>query len=257
MTFLYGIMVFGITVTVLMACTTPSAVHLPDVAVLKERNIELHDISKLPPPAMRIMVGDTLHIVRDADETGKSAEPVFMVRSDGAFSYPYAGTIRAAGRTLDEIAGELTEKLHSTYRQPKVTINIVSTLGNRIFVGGAVRNAASFELGAINTIEQAIISAGGVLPSADSEHIALLRMDENGLYKVYFTNFSQILKPGGNSRGVQLVRGDVIFVPKSTIGNAVEGVDLYVNQLLPFSRSIGVGFTYVVKQPDANLTVVQ
>ena len=247
---LYGIMVFGIAVTGLVACTTPSAIRLPDAAVLKERNIELHDISKLPPPVIRIMAGDSLRIVRDADETGKNAESVFMVRPDGAFSYPYAGTIRAAGRTLDEIADELTGKLRSTYRQPKVTINIASTPGNRIFVGGAVRNPASFELEPINTIEQAIISAGGVLPSADSTHIALLRMDENGLYQVYFTNLSQILKPSENARGVQLVRGDVVFVPKSAIGNAVEGVDLYVNQLLPFSRSIGLGFTYIVKQPD-------
>lgn len=255
MSSLYSGAIFLIVSMGLFGCATPSTVHLPNATVVAQRSIELHDISQLPLPRAQVMAGDTLRIIRDAEDRDEHLASDIVVRSDGTFSYPYAGTLSVMGHTLEEIAAELTKRLRPVYRQPQVTINIVSSPSNRVFVGGAVRNAASFELGAINTIEQAIISAGGVLPSADSKHIALLRKNEKGVYQVYFTNYSQLLKPEQNSRSVQLVRGDIVFVPKSAIGNAVEGVDLYINQLLPFSRSIGLGFTHILRQPNSIIQV--
>jgi len=41
-------------------------------------------------------------------------------------------------------------------------------------------------------------------------------------------------------------RGDIVFVPKSTAGGVADGTDLYFNQLLPFTRSLGVGLSRTV-----------
>ena len=41
-----------------------------------------------------------------------------------------------------------------------------------------------------------------------------------------------------------LQRGDVVFVPKSNVGERIQGVDTYMNQLIPFTKSIGVGYNY-------------
>lgn len=229
----------------LAACSTPSTIGLPAAGVVAARQIELQDISKLPPPVTRVMNGDTLRIVRDAQTPAEKDEMLlFFVRPDGTFSYPHAGVIKAGGRTPEEIGAEVTQKLSNLYRQPQVTVNIAIAPGNRVFVGGAVRNPSAFELTAAATIEQAVIGAGGVLPSADSEHIALLRLDEEGLYQVYFTNMARMLDPEAKRHGVMLQRGDVVFVPKSGIGKAVEGVDMYLNQLIPFSKAIGIGLNY-------------
>lgn len=51
--------------------------------------------------------------------------------------------------------------------------------------------------------------------------------------------------PGnGMQAPVLLQRGDVVFVPKSSVGNGIEWVDLYLNQLIPFTKSIGIGASY-------------
>ncbi|AZN35632.1 polysaccharide biosynthesis/export family protein [Iodobacter ciconiae] len=241
----------------LSACSTPSSILLPEQSVLDERRIDIHDISQLPPPVTRIMNGDTLRIVRDAQTPAEKDEMVlFFVRPDGTFSYPFVGVIQATRRSPEEVAQEISEKLTAVYRYPKVTVNIAIAPGNRVFVGGAVRNPSAFDLTAAASIEQAIIGAGGVLPVADSEHIALLRMDDMGLYQVYFTNFSQFLQAGSKRRGVMLQRGDIVFVPKSTLGNAIEGVDLYFNQLIPFSKGIGIGFSYDLNKSSGSSTTV-
>ncbi|MEJ2795484.1 polysaccharide biosynthesis/export family protein [Iodobacter sp. LRB] len=241
----------------LSACSTPSSLLLPEQSVLDERRIELHDISQLPAPMTRIMNGDTLRIVRDAQTPAEKDEMVlFFVRPDGSFSYPFVGLIQAAQRSPEEVAEEISGKLAAIYRYPKVTVNIAIAPGNRVFVGGAVRNPSAFELTAAASIEQAIIGAGGVLPTADSEHIALLRMDAAGLYQVYFTDFSQFLQAKPQRRGVMLQRGDIVFVPKSALGNAIEGVDLYFNQLIPFSKGIGIGFSYDLNKSTGSSTTV-
>lgn len=252
-----GVVKIVCLITILSACTPPSAVLLPDEKVLKSHSIELSDMSKLPGPVIRLMSGDVLRITRDANEVDSNPLLVYTVRPDGYFSYPYAGNVLAMGRTIEEIEAEITDKLSSVYRQPKVTINVVSMPSNRVFVGGAVRAPGSFDLATVQTLEQAIISSGGVLIGADSRYVTLLRLNKDSQYEVYYANFSGLLKPDSKMRGIQLVRGDVVYVPKSGIGNAVDGVDIYVNQLLPFTRSLGLGFTYVLRQPNTTTNVVQ
>lgn len=242
----------------LTACSTPSTIALPDAKTVEARQLALRDISQLPPPVTRVMNGDTLRIVRDAQSPAEKDEmALFFVRPDGSFSYPHAGLVRGGGRTPEEIGAEITDRLSTLYRQPQVTVNIAIAPGNRVFVGGAVRNPSAFELSAAASIEQAVIGAGGVLPSADSEHVALLRMDETGLYQIYFTDLARMLDPAAGRRGVMLQRGDIVFVPKSAIGKAVEGVDMYVNQLLPFSKAIGIGLNYDLGGKGSNNVNIQ
>ncbi|WP_293766136.1 polysaccharide biosynthesis/export family protein [uncultured Aquitalea sp.] len=244
------------TALCLNGCATPSTVTLPADKEVEARRIDVADISQLPPPVTRVMSGDTLRIVRDAQTPAEKDEAtLYFVRPDGGFAYPFIGTVRAAGRTPEAVGEEVSAKLARIYRYPQVTVNIAIAPGNRVFVGGAVRNPSAFELSAAASIEQAIIGAGGVLPTADSSRVALLRLDDNGRYKVYFTDFSRFLQPDDQRRAVMLQRGDVVFVPKSAVGNGIEVVDLYLNQLLPFSKAIGLGLNYNLNSSDTNVNI--
>src|SRR5690606_17352606 len=119
---------------------------------------------------------DTLRIVRDAQEPSEKDDmTLFVVRPDGYFSMPYVGLVKGAGRTPEEVAKELTSKLEKIYRQPAVTVNIAIAPSNKVFIGGAVPNPAFFDLTGHATVEQALIGSGGVLASADSRNVALLR----------------------------------------------------------------------------------
>jgi protein involved in polysaccharide export with SLBB domain len=172
-----------------------------------------------------------------------------MVRPDGYFSMPFVGLIKADQRTPEDVAKEVTAKLAKVYRRPTATVNIAIAPSNKVFVGGAVPNAAFFDLVGHATLEQVLIASGGVLPSADSDNIALLRAGIDGKYKMYFFSLANMLQ--GNDRPmVAMQRGDIIYVPQSGIGSAVEAVDMYITRLIPINKSIGVGFSYELNQQD-------
>ena len=233
----------------LAGCSTPSTIELPSNSTIDAHQIETIGFDKLPPPVARILPGDVLSIVRDEESfNGWQAinnpdHVTYSVRTDGMFSYPYAGSIHALGLTPEQVGQEISHRLAKLYRHPEVTVNIDASSANRVFVGGAVRNPEAVDMGSAEYVQQAIIAAGGVLPTADSSHVALLRLADNGQYTVYFFDYSQLLAVTGQ-RGIMLQRGDIVFVPKSGIGNAVEAVDLYFNQLLPFTKSIAIGAAY-------------
>lgn len=235
---------------VLMAACTPMGTLVAPSGSAYELNlITPQNLSKLPKAVTRVHPGDTLRIVRDAQDAlgdGRvvvedSQAQIYAVRPDGSFSFRYAGRIDASGKTPDELALLLRSKLESTYREPGVTVNIVSSPSSKVVIGGAVRTPGTLDANAVATLEQGLFMAGGFLPAANPKTVALLRLDEQDVYKLYFLDMSGLIEPTqGPSAAVTLQRGDIVFVSKSGAGNAADGVDLYFNQLLPFTRSLGV-----------------
>jgi protein involved in polysaccharide export with SLBB domain len=212
--------------------------------------ITASQFAALPKAATRIRPGDTLRIVRDTHDAATldlrnlvddAQAQNYLVRPDGTISFRHAGRVEAAGKTPDELALFLRARLEGIYREPGVTVNIQISPSSKIVIGGAVRNPTTIDLNAVANLEQALFATGGLLTSADPRRVALLRLDEQDRYQVYFIDLSQVLIPGEGRASIELMRGDIVFVPKSSAGESAEGVDLYFNQLLPFSRSLGVG----------------
>ncbi|WP_427500862.1 polysaccharide biosynthesis/export family protein [Methylomonas sp. MED-D] len=229
----------------LVACGSPAKVGLPDEEAMAERDLRRIDLSELPVPVTRIVSGDTLRVLRQSPTPISKSEPtMFLVRPDGKFAYPNVGLVQAVGRTPEQVANEITEKLSGIYRYPLVAVNIANGSGNRVFVGGAVAKPTNIDVSAPTSLEQAILDAGGLQAAADGEHVALLRIGEDNLYQVYFIDYARLLDDPSRQRRLLLQRGDVVFAPKSDLGNAIEVVDLYFRQLIPFSKSVGLGLSY-------------
>ena len=234
-------------------CATPNVVHVPSAGTIKQRQITSFTPEQLPAPVLRVHPGDTLRIVRDAQSPAEKDEAtLFTVRPDGLIAYPHIGTVQAAGRTPEQVGEEVSQRLEPIYRQPRVTVNIAQAPGNRVYVGGAVRNPGAFPLDANVSIAQAITASGGLLPTADSHRVALVREDEAGVQQVYFFDYGRVLTAGHERPSVHLQRGDVLFVPSSRIGNAVQAVEMYVSQLLLF-RGIGAAANYQINEPSYNV----
>lgn len=231
----------------LTACHQPDVVRLPSARVMKDHDAGVFRPDQLPAPRVVVLPGDVLRIRRDAQPAAESGTTdMFVVRPDGVFAYPYIGTVKAEGRSPEDIGNEITAKLASIYREPHVTANIASSPGNHVFVGGAVRNPGVFDLTAGVTAEQALMSTGGLIPQGDARHVALIRLDAKGIRQVYFFNFANLLRASasGRSQPIFLQRGDVLFVPMSPIGRAVHTMDLYITQLLPWFKGVGFGMNY-------------
>lgn len=233
----------------LCACGTPAKIGLPDKQALAAGHAAYVQLAMQPLPAVVVQPGDTLRITRDARSPAEEdRQTLFMVQPDGYIHYPYVGRLAVAGQTPEQVSQRLTAAGTNLYREPHVTVNIAVAPSNRIFVGGEVHNPSVYELNGEASVEQALIGAGGLLPSADSGNIALVRRDDAGRYQRYFFAFSDLLS--GSLPPVALQRGDLIFVPKSGIGNAVEAVDLYFTRLIPINKGIGLGLNYDLNQRD-------
>ncbi|NWA03826.1 polysaccharide biosynthesis/export family protein [Pseudomonas gingeri] len=243
-----------LSVFLLSACSIPAKVALPEGNILREGHQAGDALAGKPLPAQRIRAGDTLRIVRNTGEAPSISAftansiyelTLFTVMNDGSFAYPYVGNVKAAGLTPQQLTLVLEDKLKNIYQDSALTVNISTAPSNTVFVGGSVRNPASLPVTTVTTLEQALIGAGGLLPVGDSRNVALLRQEDDGRYKTYFFDYRDTMLAGVSNRPpVLLQRGDVVFVPKSHVGNGIEWVDLYLNQLIPFQKSIGIGVNY-------------
>jgi protein involved in polysaccharide export with SLBB domain len=242
-------------VLLLCACNTPARIGLPESPQIQAAQAAGRALAGKPLPPERIHAGDTLRIVRNTGEAPSISAftansiyelTLFPVLNDGTFSYPYIGSVKAAGLTVPQLTQVLEDKLAPVYRETALTINISQAPSNTVFVGGAVRNPANLSVSVVTNLEQALVGAGGINLDADARLVALLRQGDDGLYKTYFFDYSKLLYAGsgGPTAPVLLQRGDVVFVPKSSVGNRIDGVNLYFNQLIPFSKSLGFGVNY-------------
>ncbi len=241
---------FVVLIALLAVACTPMGNLKPEGEV---RYLNADDIARMSKQPTLIYPGDTLRIVRDAQDASldlrnlveDSQTQLYIVRPDGSFSYRYAGRVEAAGKTPDQLAELLKTRLEPYYRQPGVTVNITLSPSSKVVIGGAVRLPGPVDMTALASLQQALFAVGGLLPSADPSHVALLRLDEQKRYQLYFVNMAGLLTQTTEGLATMTFqRGDIMFVPKSAAGNAGDGVEVYINQLLPFSRAIGVSYSW-------------
>ena len=132
-----------------------------------------------------------------------------VVGEDGTFFYPFAGVIRAAGRTVEEIREELTQKLSKYIEKVQLDVRVAGYRSQRVYVVGEVEQPGIHLVKDIPlTVLEAINSAGGVKPGADLRNITLTRDD-----KTYSINLLSLYEGGDIKQNVLLKQGDVLNVP--------------------------------------------
>lgn len=168
------------------------------------------------PQDYRIGSGDTLYItVWDHPEltspAGSQQQTVAngrLVRPDGTLFYPYAGTIKAAGLTIEELRQLLTKKLSSFVRQPQVDVSVVGYGSHRITLEGAFLHTDAQVLNAVPlTLSQAIGAAGIDTQQADLSGFKLTR--DGHTYTLDLTQLNQ----AEGDQTIYLKPGDKLFLP--------------------------------------------
>lgn len=159
-------------------------------------------------------VGDTLSV-----QVWKNPDLsiVVPVRPDGKISVPLVGDLMASGKYVEELAEDITTKLKSYVRAPKVTV-IVQTPTSTMFmskirVTGEVARQSSLSFKKGMTVFDAIEAVGGVTPFAAKNEAALIRQ-VGGQSKSYPIYISEIFNEGNMRTNYQLLPLDVITVPK-------------------------------------------
>ena len=132
-----------------------------------------------------------------------------VVGEDGTFFYPYVGIVKAAGKTVEDIRTELTEKLSQYIERVQLDVRVNSYRSQRVYVVGEVHQPGIQTLKDIPlTVLEAINNAGGINnQTADLRNITLAR---DG--KTYSINLLALYEGGDITQNVLLKQGDVLNV---------------------------------------------
>ncbi len=119
----------------------------------------------------RLGVGDKLAI----SVLGEEALSVDVrVNDQGAINYPFLGTLKVAGLTVDELRDQLIAGLKPAYLlDPRVTVQV--TEYRLFFVNGEVKSPGGFPWQPGMTVRKAAALAGGFTDRASRGRLSIIR----------------------------------------------------------------------------------
>lgn len=182
-------------------------------------------------PEYVLYPGDEIEI---ATPTATELTRTQRIGPDGRVSLPLVGQLMAADRTIAELEADASAAYASQLRRPMVEVTLKTAGPIRVWVGGEVRTPGMIEMTGDLDAYQAIIQAGDFLPTAKQGEVALIRRGRGGVRMMRAAD----LRP---RRGevIALRRGDILFVPRSTLGEVA-------NFVTQFRNALPVGFTYAL-----------
>ena len=137
-----------------------------------------------------------------------------FVGEDGNIFFPYAGVVKAAGRPVEDIRAELTEKLSRYIEQVQLDVRVTSYRSQRVYVVGEVMKAGTQSVTDIPlTVLEAINGAGGV--KSDAADLRNINLTRDG--KAYGINLLSLYEGGAINQNIILKHGDVLNVPDNAI----------------------------------------
>lgn len=139
------------------------------------------------------------------------------VRPDGMISMPLIGDVGAGGKTPEDVAADITDKLSYYIREPNVTVLVTQLRSHeyisRIRVTGAVQKPISIPFRQGMTVLDAVLEAGGVSEFASLGKTRLHRKHD-GKQEVFDVPLDRILNDGDLTFNFTLMPGDTITVPE-------------------------------------------
>ncbi|WP_295464908.1 polysaccharide biosynthesis/export family protein [uncultured Pseudomonas sp.] len=133
-----------------------------------------------------------------------------LVRPDGTLFYPYVGTVRAAGKTLEEIRTDISRRLATFIDNPQVDVSVLKFGSQKVTISGAVNKGDAIPLTTkpITLVEAlgqvGVANTGG----ADLTGVTLVR---DG--KEYRLDTDSLNRKDSKLYGIYLKDGDSIHLP--------------------------------------------
>ena len=184
-----------------VAIVAASLILIFQVAIAQE--------SERPDSSYEVLPGDLLQVSvwKEPD-----LQLEVLVRPDGAFSFPLAGDISTANKSVPELQAQLTQRLARYIADPVVTVSVSQVLGNKIYVIGQVNTPGEFVVNPQVDVLQALAMAGGTTPFADLNSIRILRRSDSVQTALSF-DYKDVIRGRNLEQNVMLQSGDVVVVP--------------------------------------------
>ena len=156
------------------------------------------------------------------------------VGPDGRITMPLVGQIMAADRSLPELESALAAAYASQLRHPMVEVTLTQAGPLKVWVDGEVRTPGVYDMPGDIEAWQAIIMAGGFLPTARRGQVALIRRGPGNVRMMRVVDLS-----GPRTTAVALRRSDIIYVPRTTLAELA----VFFTQV---RESLPVSFSYSI-----------
>ena len=191
--------------SILLICGTACGGLSNDI--IEEANSAQKDFLLGPEDVLEIAVW------RNQDLTQKEE----IVRPDGKISMPLIGEVVASGRTADQLAAQITERLKTFKENPSVSVRVKEVNSYYVYVLGEAMKPGKYKLKSHATVLQALAVAGGFTTYASKNKIQVLRtlVTEDGKSKEMRipVRYNDLVSGDGEIRNFLLKTGDVVIVP--------------------------------------------
>ena len=182
-------------------------------------------------PEYLVYPGDELDI---QTPTAPELNRAVRVGPDGRITMPLVGQIMAADRSLPDLESALAAAYASQLRHPMVEVTLTQAGPLKVWVDGEVRTPGVYDMPGDIEAWQAVIMAGGFLPTARRGQVALIRRGPGNVRMMRVVDLS-----GPRTTAVALRRSDIIYVPRTTLAELA----VFFTQV---RESLPVSFSYSI-----------
>lgn len=173
------------------------------------------ELTEYKPQSYEIQPGDTLlvtvwdhpELTAPAGTQQSAASNGRLVYPDGTMFYPYVGTLKVQGMTIEALRRTLTSRLSKYLRDPQVDVSVTGN-GGQVVLEGAFTNTAPQNLSTVPLTVSKAVGAGGInVEQADLSGLTLIRDGRR-----YNIDLDRLNRQEG-SGDIYLKPGDRLYLP--------------------------------------------
>ncbi len=182
---------------------TPSAYRIGPGDII---SVVVWDHPELVFPTQTYSIGAAFEI---PTSSGGSNMPGYVVSPSGDIQFPYAGVMKVAGKTANEVRDRMAKILSRVVRDPQMTVRVLGFRSQRVYVDGEVKTPGMLAIDdAPMTLVEALNRAGGVLNlTGDNSRIRVTRGERS-----WYVNIPALLGKGTDPSRILLRSGDIVRV---------------------------------------------
>ena len=132
-----------------------------------------------------------------------------VVDRNGIINIPRVGNVTVAGIRYQDLSGYLRNAIGRIFRNFQLNVTLGQLRSIQVFIVGQAKRPGSYTVSSLSTLVNALFASGGPSPRGSMRRIQLKRGDKT------ITEFDlyDLLLKGDKSKDVQLLPGDVIYIP--------------------------------------------
>jgi protein involved in polysaccharide export with SLBB domain len=146
-------------------------------------------------------------------------ESSVTVDRNGQIFLPKVGTLSVAGLHYEQLESYLRAAIGNLYKGFELNVTMGQLRSIQIFVLGSARQPGAYTVSSLSTLVNALFASGGPSATGSMRHIQLRR----GNRILVDFDIYDLLRRGDKAHDVQLLPGDVIYIPPAGPQVAIMG----------------------------------